>query len=300
MRTCTGLFVSVAACLAMALVASAAEPSGPLTRGDAAWARRGEGSDADGRAASGPIAEATRAYEEAMAAAPDDLAPRWKLVRALQFAGEYASASDVEARARVDRAAAEAEAALELLGRRMGGRAKLDALAPEALRGALAPGDVPDATAVHFWSAIAWGGWAQRHGLLGAVRQGVANRIHRGALASIALDPAFEEGGAHRLLARLHASLPRVPFFSGWVDRSQALPEMDRALAIAPRHLGNRMLLAVTLLDVAPDRRGEALALLEEVSQAEPRADQLVEERAIRKAARERLAQERAAPALKD
>ena len=107
------------------------------------------------------------------------------------------------------------------------------------------------------------------------------------------LEPRIEGGGADRLLARLHASLPRVPFLSGWVDRDRALPHAEAAMAIDPTHPGNRLLLALTLLDVAPERRAEALAQLEALSAAEPRADEQVEDLAILASARERLAEER-------
>ena len=114
-----------------------------------------------------------------------------------------------------------------------------------------------------------------------------------GGRAVIALDPSFEEGGAHRLLARVHVEVPRVPFVTEFVDTGRAVPAAERALAISPEHLGNRYLLALTILDVAPERRDEAIALLAEAAHAEPRADQLVEDRAFRKAARARLARER-------
>lgn len=271
--------VSVALLLGVSLSAVAAalaradEGETALAHGDAAWARRAEGDDGDGRAAPGPIDEAIRAYDDAVAAAPGSLEAHWKLLRALHFAADFTRTSDAAARAHLDRATELADAARPLLG--------------AASRG--------DAAATHFWSAIVWGAWSQRRGLLAAVREGVANRMHDEALAVVALDERFEEGGAHRLLSRLHASLPRIPLLSGWVDRTQAIPESERALAIAPEHLGNRYLFALTLLDVAPERRDEALRVLEEVAVAEPRADQRVEELSIRRSARERLAQERAA-----
>jgi len=265
--------------LALALAARALAPAGALAedarealaRADAAWARRAEGDDGDGDAAPGPIDQAIRAYTEAAAAAPDALEPRWKLVRALHFAADFASPSAEEARALLDRATATADAARTLL----------------------ASASSRDAAALHFWAAIAWGAWSQRHGVFAAVREGVMNRVHDDALAVVALDPRFEDGGAHRLLSRLHASLPRIPLLSGWVDREQALPESERALAIAPQHLGNRYLFALTLLDVAPERRAEALRVLEAVATAEPQPEQRVEELSIRRSARERLALER-------
>jgi len=262
--------------LALSLVGlpAAAGAKDLVAQGDAAWARRAEGHDGEGRAAPGPIVDAIRAYEAAVAAAPDALEPRWKLLRAFHFAADFASRGRDEEHAILDRATAAAEGARPLLER---------------------PGaSTRDAAALHFWSAVAWAAWAQRHGLIGAVREGVAGRVHDDALAALELDPAVEKGGAHRMLARLHATLPRVPLLSGWVARDQAIPEMERALAIAPDHLGNRVLWALTLLDVAPMRRAEALAALETASAAEPSDEAIVEDLAIRKTARERLAEERA------
>jgi hypothetical protein len=127
------------------------------------------------------------------------------------------------------------------------------------------------------------------------VRAGVADRLYEGALAVLDLDPGFEEGGAHRLLARVHAQVPRIPFLTGWVDPELAVPAAERALALGPRHPANRFLLALTLLEVAPERRAEAVALLEETARSAPRPEQRLEDLAMRRAARERLAQELAA-----
>jgi len=274
-RPCAGFLLAVTlGAVSLAPVSSVADDAQDgLALGDAAWERRAEGDDHDGKAAPGSIGEAIRAYESAVAAAPRALLPRWKLVRALYFSADFASASVDEERAQLDRATAAADAARPLLG----------------------SASARDAAAAHFWSAIAWGAWSQRHGLLAAVREGVMNRVHDDALAVVELEPTFEEGGAYRLLARLHASLPRIPLLSGWVDRAQALPAIERALAIAPRHLGNRLLFALTLLDVAPERREEALSVLESLAMAEPRPEQRVEEFSIRRTARERLAKERSA-----
>lgn len=276
--------------------ARSAEADAAIARADAAWARRAQGASDDGRAAPEAAAEAVRSAEAAVAAAPDDPAPRWRLLRALHFRADFASAGADAEREVLELAIREADAATEVLARRARGVARdgaaLLALEADALVESFAPEERSDAAGVFFWSAIAWGAWSQRTGLLAAVREGVANRVHAGALAATALDERFDEGGAHRLLARLHATLPRLPWVSGWVDRGRALPEIERALAIAPGHLGNRMLAALTLLDVAPGRRGEALQGLAAVAEAEPRADRLVEERAIRREARERLALE--------
>jgi tetratricopeptide (TPR) repeat protein len=264
-----------------------------LAAGDAAWQGRAAGAGEDGRARTAPIARAIAAYERAKAADPQSLAARWKLVRSLWFAADYADAApEIEIR-HLDRATRESEDALDALAGRLGLSGTLDSFEPALLAARLAPRDVEDAAGTLFWSAVAWGAWSQRHGRVEAVRAGVAARLYRAAGAVIALDPTFEEGGAHRMLARIHAEVPRIPFVSPFVDPERAVPAAERAFEIGPEHLGNRYLLALTILDVAPERRAEALRLLSAAAQADPRADQLVEDRAIRKAAHERLDRER-------
>jgi tetratricopeptide (TPR) repeat protein len=278
-------------------LAALARPTLPdvIARGDAAYLRRAAGGS-DGRAALEPIGEAIRAYQEAIATDPGELEARWKLLRALHFEGEFAT-DEREAKRRIfDRARTVSEEGMALLAERVGGGDRLHELSSNALQERLrqAAASSHDIAAFYFWSAINWAAWSQVSGVLSAVRRGVAGRVRDDALLVLALEPETEEGGAHRLMAALHARLPRVPFLSGWVDRSQALPHVERALAIAPEHPGNHLLLALTLLDPHPERRGEALALLEEVAALEPRPAMEVEDLDIRRQARERLEEERA------
>jgi hypothetical protein len=74
-----------------------------------------------------------------------------------------------------------------------------------------------------------------------------------------------------------------------WVDRDQAIPLIERAYALAPANPGNRLLLALFLLDLAPERRGEALGLLSQVAQLTPRPSMQIEDLAMQRQARERL-----------
>jgi tetratricopeptide (TPR) repeat protein len=129
-------------------------------------------------------------------------------------------------------------------------------------------------------------------GLVSAVRRGSANRLYRYTQVALDLEPGYDEGGALRLMGSLHAELPRVPFVSPWVDRDQALPLMERAHALAPANPGNRLLLALALLELAPDRQAEAVELLERVADLEPRTTMRIEDLAMREQARERLAGE--------
>jgi hypothetical protein len=157
------------------------------------------------------------------------------------------------------------------------------------LRARLSASDAHDAASLYFWSAVNLGAWARQAGLFEAVRAGVANRLREQTERSIALDPGVEQGGAIRLLSRLHSELPRVPLLSGWVDHAQAVPLAERAVAQYPGHPGNPYLLGLALLAHAPERRSEALELISRTAAIEPRPDHLLEDLAIKTAAREKL-----------
>jgi tetratricopeptide (TPR) repeat protein len=283
----------LSAFLGLASVGAAVDDIG---RGDAAWARRAEG-EREGRPQPEVILEAVRSYESALDVRPESLESRWKLLRALHFAGEFASEEAQERRRIFARGGEVSERGIALLADQLSFGVRLEEMDPDEIRSRLEAAGMPagDVARLYFWSAIHWGAWSQSVGLLGAVREGVANRLHRYALVAIALEPELEEGGAFRLLGRLHAELPRVPFLTGWVDRDQALPMIERAHAIAPANPGNRLLLALTLLDLAPLRAPEALDLLRQVEALEPRPSMRIEDLAIRRAARERLADVRVA-----
>jgi tetratricopeptide (TPR) repeat protein len=280
-------WVVMAAVVGIASLGAYADDVG---RGDSAWASRAEG-EREGRPRSGPILDALSLYETALAASPGSLEARWKLLRALHFAGEFTAKEAQERRGIFDRARVVSEEGLDLLADRIGFGVRLEEMEPEAIRVRLEAKDIvpSDVARLYFWSAISWGAWSQDVGLLEAVRRGVANRLYRYTEITIALEPDYDEGGALRLLGRLHAELPRVPFVSGWVDRDQALPLIERAYTLAPANPGNRLLLALTLLDLAPERRAEARGLLDQVGQLTPRPSMRIEDLAMRREARDRL-----------
>jgi tetratricopeptide (TPR) repeat protein len=268
-------------------------PANEIARGDSAWASRAEGERA-GRAQPERIRDAVAFYESSLSARPESIEARWKLLRALHFAGDFAPLGERARRRSFERAREVSEQGLELLADRLGSRVRLDELAAESIRSRLVASEIPpsDVARLYFWSAIGWGAWSRTVGLMSAVREGVANRLHRYILITVALEPEYDGGGAFRLLGRLHAELPRVPFVSGWGDRNQAIPLIERAYALAPANPGNRLLLALTLLDLAPERREEALALLDQVGRLKPRPAMRIEDLVMRKEARGRLAAE--------
>lgn len=259
----------LAAAMLLALGAVPARAQTQLAAGDRAWAARA--TVLDGRlAAPDQIEAAVRSYREACETEPEPLEARWKLLRALHYLVEFTNAPERRKEEAVEEAASFAKAWVEALDDSSG------------------PG--PERAELYFWSAIAWGARGQRVGLLTIVREGVAGRLHDYARRAVALDPAIERGGGYRLLSRLHADLPRVPFVSGWVDRDQVLPLAERAFSIDPDDPGNCLILGMALIERAPDRRAEAASLLESVAHSEPRPALRAEDLAIREEARKRLA----------
>jgi tetratricopeptide (TPR) repeat protein len=278
--------VSLAFLLPLLLVAAAASAATfeeALARGDAAWARRAEG-HRGGRALPGPVDQAIAAYEEAVAARPADLAARARLLRALYFRGDLV-APDRDARRRAfERGREVAEAGIDRLAAHAGGRKRLDEMTPAAAAKALA--GVPYAPDIHLWAAVHWGLWGDAFGRLAAARQGVADKMQRYSEIVIALDERFEAAGGHRLLGRLHSEAPKIPLVTGWVDRAQAIAHLRRAVALAPDELYNQLFLAEALLDHAPARKAEALAILRRVVATPPPADRIVEVERAREDAR--------------
>lgn len=280
-----GLFALFAASL-IAVPAAASEVRELVLAGDAAWNRRAAGSSGP-RADAGPIGEAVAAYRAAFEASPGHLEARWKLLRALAFLGEHAT-DDTGERGRLYLEARDlAEEGLDLLARTVGDRERLDRLSPAEIGVELA--SVREAPALYFWAAIHWGLWARDGGALAAVRRGVARKVRDYASVVIALDPRFEEGGGHRLLGRLHAEAPRVPFVTGWVDRNRAVAELETALERGPSNPRNRLFLAEALLEHRPRDRRRALALLRDVTAMRPRPRRAVEDAAAIAAARSLL-----------
>ena len=273
---------------AVLLGAAPAKPApGALARGDAAYARRGEGR-IEGRAASGPIREAVAAYEEAVRDG-EGLEAHWKLVRAHFFEGEYVAASDREKRAVFGRGVEIARVAESVLAASIGAETLLGDAQPSQVAAALRGN--PDAAPVCFWSAVVFASWGRVSGTAAALREGLADRLRREAELVIALDPGYEAGGAHRLLGRIHAEVPKIPFLTPWVQRERAVAELRRAFDLAPDQPWNQLLLGMTLLEQAPAERRTAIDLLRQVAASSPRAEFVVEDAGVERVARDLLAQ---------
>jgi hypothetical protein len=270
-RRCTRRRLGVLGAILLAALAAPIDGRASLAAGDAAWAERAE--RLDGRLADPERTEAAiRAYRPACTVPTDGLEACWKTLRALHYLVEFTHATDE----RKDAAAEEASSLARSWAESLGSETK-----PSRDLGLLS-----------FWSAIAWGARGQRVGLLTIVREGIAGRMRDFARRAVEIDPTLERGGAYRLLSRLHATLPRVPFVSGWVERDRALPLAEQAVEVDPDDPGNELVLALALLEQGPEeRRDEAWQRMRRVADLEPRPALLAEDLAIRAEARERLAE---------
>ena len=257
--------VWILSALSLMLTAGA---SAELSAGDTAWANRAVSLE-DDLADPVQINRAIDAYRLVVVSEPANPQARWKLLRALHYAVDFTTLTD---------------------DRRQGLLAEAINLArqTEAILDSVDYGD-DDRARLYFWSAIAFGSRARRVGPLTIVREGIAARMHKYAKRSRALDAGVEGGGAQRLQSRLHASIPRLPFVSGWVDGSQVLPLAREAAAIDPEHLGNRLILALALLDDTDEPPQEAADLLHGIIDAEPQSHRLIEDLIIQRQARARL-----------
>jgi tetratricopeptide (TPR) repeat protein len=216
-------------------------------------------------------------YAAVMKKSRNDADAKWKYLRATYFKAEYTGLTDAQKAALYERAQPVADDAVAAqrarAAEKSGGRPA--ALEPPDIGKAL----VGDATAgeTFFWTAVTWGQWSLVHGKMAAVRQGVAAKVRDDARAAIAIDPTLEDAGGYRVLGRLHAVSPKVLFFTGWIDRDEALKDLREAVRIAPDNLVNRLFLAEAIHEYSEDR-APAIDLLKGVLAATPHPDHLVED----------------------
>ena len=263
------------AVLSLLLPSSLAAQTDAIAAGDAAYARRAEGHQG-ARAQPGPINDAIAAFERAVKEQPDRLEGSWKLLRALHFKGEFVARTNDEKQQVFAHGKEVAEAGINRLAKRAGGRAKLDAMTPAQAAKALA--GAPEAPPLYLWSAVHWGLWGDVFGRLAAARQGVGDRVRNYAEILIALDERYEDAAGHRILGRLHTLAPKVPFVTGWVDRDKAVSELRRAVALGPDNLDNHLFLAEALFEHFPAKAAEAREICRKLLTRQPVPELVVEQ----------------------
>ena len=238
-----------------------------MARGNAAYLRRAEG-HSGAVAQAGPIDESIAAYQQLLEQDPENLEARWRLLRSLYFQGEHVLQDDDQRLALYDRARSIADVGREQLAKRAGLGDDPDSMKTEKVAAALA--ETPDSAEIYFWSAVHWGLWGRYRGKLAAAKEGVAKKIRNFSEVVIALDEEIEEAGGHRVLGRLHSEAPKLPIFTGWVDRKVAVSELRRAIELTPEAPLTRYYLAEALLEHFPEQKPEAREILEDLAELQP------------------------------
>ncbi len=275
----------VAILIAALLVNPVAAVAGGATddleaRADAAWAGRADGATPD-VVPRGPVLEAIEGYRAMLAAAPDRLDVRIKLLRAIVFLGEYATPESADRKPIFEDGRLVFEDGIAQLEKNLG--VALAKRGPEELPALLA--GTPDAGALYFYGALQWGFLGRYFGKMASLRQGLARKIRDLGETAILLDPRYDGGAGYRLIGRLHAEAPRVPLVTGWVSHARAVQYLEKALELGPQEPLNRLFLAEAYLDDRT-RRAKAIELLREAAAMPPRPElELEDRRASRDAA---------------
>ncbi|MDX2416713.1 MAG: hypothetical protein QNK19_04545 [Xanthomonadales bacterium] len=259
--------------------------SDDLALGDQAWSQRAQGHQGS-RAAAEPIQKAIDAYRSALTAEPENLEARWKLLRAFHFKGEFV----LEVNARRDLFIEGREitkTGILQIEQKYGFSKSLFRMKPEELANAV--GKQAVVGEFFFWGSANWGLWGQYSGKLIAALTGVVNKIRLFSETMVLMDDSIENGGAHRLLGRFNARVPKIPIFTGWVDRDLAISELRLSLRVAPNSLLSKIFLAEALLKFRSEEKEEALSLLQNIVKSNPDPDRLVEDTKVIEDARNLL-----------
>ena len=280
------LFVICATC-ALVSTPVKALAGDDLAMGDRAWAQRAEGHQGS-RAALEPIQTAINAYLRVLDTEPENLEARWKLLRAFYFKGEFVLQNNKE------------RLALFKTGREIAEVGRLQIESDYGLSGSMfkmspakvvhVVGNQVDVAEFCFWATANWGLWGQYSGKLVSALAGLVRKLRQFAEIMVLMDESIENGGGHRLLGQLNARVPRIPFFTWWVDHDLAISELRLSLKVDPNSLLSKVFLAEALLKFRSAKNKEAMNLLQDIVKSEPNPDHLVEDIRVIESARTLLA----------
>jgi len=241
------------------LVATAATAQVP--DGDQHWNARAEGSQ-NGRARADQINAAIAAYQKAVTADPNDLDPRWKLLRALRFKGAYVAATNDEKKQIYAQAKRSGDEAMKVLDKRLAAKGINSPSKASEKQVAEAAKTISGAPEIFLWDSINWGEWALAYGKFAAAREGAADRIRREATIANLVDPKLEGGSPSRVLGRLHDQTPRIPFLTGWASSRDAVRFLNDSLKIDPANKITIVFLAEAMVNNNSDARPQAVQML--------------------------------------
>jgi tetratricopeptide (TPR) repeat protein len=101
----------------------------------------------------------------------------------------------------------------------------------------------PNQTAGHYWLALNLCGWADAGGYMMGRR--LLPQIIEELERAVALDEAYDQAGAHRVLGRIYFEAPGWPMSVG--DLTKSLHHLQAAVRLAPDNSTNHLFLAQTM-----------------------------------------------------
>jgi len=206
-----------------------------------------------GRADLAKAKEAQAKYEAALAASEDDYGANWRLSRVLYWIGDHTPGDGAKAtifRQGVERA----KKAVEL---------------------------GPDKADGHFWLGVCYGVYGEAKGVLKSLS--LVKPIKAAMRRVLEIDPAYDRGGADRVLGRVFHELPGI---AGGSEKT-SLEHLLKAVAYGPRVGLNLLYLADTYVSLG--RIDDARKTLETILTVEPLPDLVPETAEEQAQARERL-----------
>jgi tetratricopeptide (TPR) repeat protein len=229
-----------------ALPALAQTPSAsPLVRqGDELYTQRADLAKAK---------EAQAKYEAALAAKEDDYGASWRLARILYWIGDHTPANDAK-KELLEQGIAQAKKAIEL---------------------------GPDKADGHFWLGVCYGVYGEAKGILKSLA--LVKPIKEAMRRVMEIDPAYDRGGADRVLGRVYHELPGIAGGS----KKKSLEHLLKAVEYGPRVGLNLLYLSDTYVSL--DRVEDARKALETILTMEPMPDLLPETAEEQAQARQRL-----------
>jgi tetratricopeptide (TPR) repeat protein len=229
-----------------ALPAEAQTPSaGALIRqGDLLYAERADLAKAK---------EAQAMYEAALAAEEDEYGAYWRMARVLYWIGDHTAAKDVKKR-----------------------------LFQQGIDCAKRAVEVdPNKADGHFWLGVCYGVYGEARGVLKSLF--LVKPIKAEMRRVLEIEPAYDRGGADRVLGRVYHEVPGI---AGGSEK-KSLEHLLKAVEYGPRVGLNLLYLADTYLSLG--RVEDARQTLETILTMEPLPDLLPETAEERAQARERL-----------
>jgi tetratricopeptide (TPR) repeat protein len=229
-----------------ALPAAAQTPSASalVRQGDALYAERADLAKAK---------EAQTDYEAALAAKEDDYGASWRLARVLYWIGDHTA--DKDAKKQLFQTGIDhAKKAIEI---------------------------DPDKADGHFWLGVCYGVYGEAKGVLKSLS--LVKPIKEEMRRVLEIDPAYDRGGADRVLGRVFHEVPGI--FGG--SEKKSLEHLLKAVEYGPRVGLNLLYLADTYISL--DRIEDARRTLETILSMEPLPDLLPETAEEQAQARERL-----------